>query len=142
MELILAAVVLIGVFVIAAWVIGREAKSLGSRRYVPTYRIDEAVVYVSDRLPAEITSHLSYEEVRQVLRWHLEFLQGQQIAATRASDADEVVVSDDPGVVHVVERATENDMDVEVEELAVVVGLQVDYLTAIGALIKVEESGS
>ncbi len=139
MELVLAAAVGVIVFVIAAWVIGREARRLGAVRYVPTYRLDEAVAYVGDRLSEEATAELSYEQVRQILRWHLEFLQGQQIAARQMDASDDVIVSDDPGVVHVATRASENGLDTELGRLSEVISLQLDYLKAIGAMSEVSE---
>jgi len=137
MELVLAAVVLVVVFVIAAWVIGREARRLGAVRYVPTYRLDEAVAYVGDHLSDETSAELTYEQVREILRWHLEFLQSQQAAAHQMDSTNDVVVSDDPGVVHVATRASENQVEIDIERLVEVVSLQLDYLKAIGAMSEV-----
>ncbi|MFV1991967.1 MAG: hypothetical protein ACC652_14645 [Acidimicrobiales bacterium] len=139
MELVLAAVVLLIVFVIAAWVIGREARRLGAVRYVPTYRLDEAVAYVGDHLSDATSAELTYEQVREILRWHLEFLQSQQAVARQMDASNDVVVSDDPGVVHVATRASENQVEIDVERLVEVISLQLDYLKAIGAMSEVTD---
>ncbi|MFV1989405.1 MAG: hypothetical protein ACC652_01535 [Acidimicrobiales bacterium] len=137
MEVVLAAIVLVIVFVIAAWAIGREARRLGAVRYVPTYRLDEAVAYVGDHLSDGASAELTYEQVREILRWHLDFLQTQQIAARQMDASNDVIVSDDPGVVYVATRASENHLEIDVERLVEVIALQLDYLKAIGAMSEV-----
>ena len=54
-------------FVIAAVVVGREARRLDAMPARATIDIDEQVLFVADRLPDEVTSELSYGDVRQIL---------------------------------------------------------------------------
>src|SRR3954451_8888431 len=75
---ILAAII---VFVIAAVVVGREAHRLGGQEPQPVFDLDQAVAWVADHLPFEVSAVLSYDDVRQILDWHLEYLRSRGVSS-------------------------------------------------------------
>ena len=105
------------VFVIAAVLIGRESARLAGQAPRPVFDLDEAVGWIADRLPEEVSARLSYGEVRTILDWTLERL-----------PAD-----DDALLIHVVDRSVAAGHDWTIAEVSAVLALEADYLTVIGA---------
>ncbi len=64
----------IAVFVIAAVVIGREARRLDAVAPRVVYRIDLAVDYVAGVIPPETQARLTLDELRELLLGHLNWL--------------------------------------------------------------------
>jgi hypothetical protein len=107
------------------------------------FDLDEAVEFVADRLPPHAAGQVSYDELRLLLGWHLDYLEMAGIAAEddgveatpgRGSGSSEVVVAEDEGVAYVLGRA--GDAGLEIDDVAVVEVIEVEarYLAAIGAL--------
>jgi hypothetical protein len=113
------------VFVIAAVVIGRETGLLASAPPRPVFDVDEAVVWIADRLPDEVTAQHSHAEVRQLLLWSVEHL--------RALAQEERVAEEEETFGVVVDRAAEAGLDWEPLEIKWVLDLQAQYLEIIGA---------
>jgi hypothetical protein len=113
------------VFVIAAVVIGRETGLLASAPPRPVFDVDEAVVWIADRLPDEVTAQHSHAEVRQLLLWSVEHL--------RALAQQERVAEEEETFGVVVDRAAEAGLDWEPLEIKWVLDLQAQYLEIIGA---------
>jgi hypothetical protein len=136
--LILAVVVLVvGIsFVVAAVVVGREARRLGAQRKRPIYRLEDAVDHVADRLPFEVAAQLTHEDVRTLLRWHLNALQFEDGAILAIADdpGGLLVVSDRDAVAALARRARAELPDVTTPQIQAVVECHLDYLVAIGAI--------
>lgn len=113
------------VFVIAAVVIGRETGRLAAAPPRPVFDLDEAVVWIADRLPDSVTAQHSHAEVRQLLLWSLEHL--------RAVAEQERVAEEEETFGVVVDRAAEAGLDWEPLETKWVLDLQAQYLEIIGA---------
>jgi hypothetical protein len=113
------------VFVIAAVVIGRETGLLASAPPRPVFDVDEAVVWIADRLPDEVTAQHSHAEVRQLLLWSIEHLR-ELATQDRVAEEEETF-----GVV--VDRAAEAGLDWEPLDIKWVLDLQAQYLEIIGA---------
>ena len=62
------------VFLIAAVLIGREARRLDAEPPRAVFDIDEATEWVANHLPFEVSAVLTYSDVRRILEWILEFL--------------------------------------------------------------------
>lgn len=133
---IIALIVIAVVFIVAAAMIGRESSLLGQREYRPTYRLPDAVVYVADRLDPEHAGQLTYDELGELLKTHIDILQGQ---AELGVGAEAPVVTDDPGVVAIAEAATHAGIDVRLDTIMVVMSRQLDYLRELGALEAIEQ---
>ena len=67
MVILFAVVVAVIVFAIAAFVIGREARRLDAVPPRPVFDINEAVAWVADHLPFEVTAVLSHDDVRRII---------------------------------------------------------------------------
>jgi hypothetical protein len=133
---ILLALVAGGIVVLVAVVaIGREALVLGNQPRQAHYDLDEAVQYVGDRLPDAVTARITYDDVRALLRWHLEYLRDRDVPARRdLVQGGPAVVEDDEGIAFVLGRADADGLDVTDEEVAAVLDLELGYLGAIGAI--------
>src|SRR6187397_2933660 len=82
---LLAVVAAVLVVVIALVAVGREAFTLSAQPKQALFDLEEAVEFVADRLPDEVTAVLTYDDVRSILRWHLEYLRDR--GATRSREA-------------------------------------------------------
>jgi hypothetical protein len=132
---LLAVVAVVLVVVIALVAVGREAFTMSAQPKQAHFDLEEAVEFVADRLPDEVTAILSYDDVRSILRWHLEYLRDRGVPARRdLVDGGPVVVEDDEGVAWVLGKADEVGMDVTDAEVVVVLETELEYFEAIGAI--------
>lgn len=123
------------VIVIALVAIGRESFTMGAQPKQAHFDLDEAVTYVADRLPDEVTAVLRYDDVRSILRWHLEYLRDRGVPVRRDQvGGGPVVVEDDEGIAWVLGRADEAGLEVTDAEVAIVLGVELAYFRAIGAI--------
>ena len=83
---VFAAVAAVAVFVIAAVVVGREAHRLDAVAPRVVYRIDEAVEFVSDRVPPATQARLTPGEVEQLLVFHLRWLHAKGLQPVDVTD--------------------------------------------------------
>src|SRR5215217_5921723 len=74
MALVLIVLAAAAVFVIAAVVVGREARRLDEESPRPVFDVDEAVAWVGERLPFEVAARLSHDHLRTILERSLEQL--------------------------------------------------------------------
>jgi hypothetical protein len=125
------------VFLIAAVVVGRETGRLAAAPPRPVFDVDEAVVWIADRLPPDVTARRSHAEVRRLLLWSVEHL--------RELAEQERVAEEEETFGYVVDRAAEAGLDWEPLEVKWVLDLQARYLEIIGAAGRQEmppETGS
>ena len=125
MALVLIVLAVVVVFVIAAVTIGRETSRLAEQSPRPVFDMDEAVEWIGDRLPLEVTAQLSHDDVRQILQWSLDHL--------AVSADDEVLVVDEETLAYVQVRARGGGHAWTEREIRAVLDVQLAYLEAIGA---------
>ena len=77
MVVLYVVVALAVVFLIAAVLIGREARRLDGAPPRAVFDIDEATEWVANHLPFEVSAVLTYSDVRRILEWNLEFLRAK-----------------------------------------------------------------
>jgi hypothetical protein len=131
------AVALVLVFAIAAGVVGREARRLDAVPPEPVFDVDEAVEYVADQLPFDVTAVLGFSDVRRIVDWHL-----QEVAAAAERDPTRLsVVGREETAAYVLERAAAAGADYTPAQVHAVVDAQFDYLEAIGAIGPPAEPG-
>src|SRR5258705_5366120 len=84
----LALIVLAAVctFVIAAVVVGREARRLDSVAPRSVYIIDEAVEFVAEYLPPETQARLTPDELEQLLTFHMRWLHAKGLQPANVID--------------------------------------------------------
>ena len=128
------------VFAIAAGTIGREAHRLDAVAPRAVYQLDEAVDFVADRLPADSQARLTPAEVEALLVAHVNWLHQHGLQPDRAVDArqtisEQVVVSEDALVAHLLGVAEEIGVELLDDVDAVnVVDAHLAYFEVIGAV--------
>ena len=128
------------VFAIAAGTIGREAHRLDTIAPRAVYQLDEAIDFVADRLPPDSQARLTPAEVEALLVAHINWLHEHGLQPDRAVDArqtiaDQVVISEDALVAHLLGVADEIGVELLDDVDAVnVVDAHLAYFEAIGAV--------
>lgn len=118
------------VLVLAVFGVGMVLQERGRRidDGVAVYGVDDAVVYVWDRLPADLAASSSQSDIRRILEWEMLYLQ-----QPKKRDGPAVVGSVEVAQ-FVQDRALETGHPYEPEVIFAVLDLQADYLNAIGAV--------
>ncbi|MDP9452560.1 MAG: hypothetical protein M3P97_04035 [Actinomycetota bacterium] len=154
MLVVFAVLALIVVFVIAAVAVGRESGRLSAEAPRPVFDLDEAVTWVADRVPFEVSAVLSHDDVRRILRWNLADLQAAaaeaEPLAAPAGGADPgdahapaeaalppsplTVMGEDEALASVRDRAAREGLAYTEAEVRSVLGAHLAYLEVIGAV--------
>lgn len=127
-------VVVIGIGLVA---VGQVTSRLGTQAPPSVYSVDEATDFVADRLPDEVTAQLSFDDVREILQWHIEYLADRGVAAGLYDDrgvAGPLVAAEDDALAYVLGRAAEVDLTVDDVWVVQVLDANEAYLRAIGAI--------
>jgi hypothetical protein len=125
------------VFIIAAVSVGVVSGSLARRPRRSVYDLDEAVDFVADRLPEELTARVSYDDVRAVLGFHCDYLLAKGVASGRTADdigTAMVVVPDDEPTAFVLGRVSEAGLELSDEDVVTILEAETAYYEAIGAI--------
>jgi hypothetical protein len=123
------------VLAIAAGAIGREARRLDALPPRAVFDLDEAVDWVADHLPDDVTAELSFEQVRALLDFGLDYLRGLGVAGRTGERVEgEVVVSEADAVAAVLHRADEAMLEVTPYQVQQVMTAQLGYLESISAV--------
>ena len=132
--IILSALAVVAIGLIA---VGRLAGQLAEQPRPAVYDRAEAVDFVADRLPDDVTAQLTYDELAQLLQWHLDYL--AELGVARAQGVEHVangplMAAEDDALAFVIGRATDAGLDVgDVTVVQVIEGNE-KYLEAIGAI--------
>ena len=128
MTLVVFVVVIAVVLGIAAVAVGRTARRLAADPPASLYEFDEAVEFVATALPADVSSRLSYGDVRTVLAAHIDEL-------GRREDAGEQVVFDSgAAAVLLLGRPDVAARELSEPDVVAILDAEADYLEAIGAV--------
>lgn len=125
------------VFVLAAVSIGVVSGSLARRPRRSVYDLEEAVDFVADRLPDELTAEISYDDVRSVLLFHCDYLAAKGVASERTADdigTALVVVPDDEPTAYVLGRVSDAGLALRDEDVVTILDAELAYYEAIGAI--------
>ena len=95
---------------------------------VAVYGVDDAVIYIWERLPEGMVPSIGRVDIRRILEWEMLYLQQP---AKRDGPA---VVGGVDAAAFVQEHAYESGHPYEPETIFAVLDLQADYLRAIGAV--------
>ncbi len=136
MAVVYLAVALGLVFAIAAVVIGREARRLDAVPPRPVFDLDEAVDWVAEHLPFEVSAVLSHDDVRRIIDLNLEFFRMKGTSGNGHAPATEgpVVVGGAETVDYVLRRAAALGESYTAPQVHAVLDAQMTYLEAIGAI--------
>ncbi len=127
----------VATFVVAAVAVGSVTASQSLKPRRALYDLDEAVEFVADALPDDVTAAISFDDVRAILGWHVDYLATKGVATYRTDDevnAELVVVSDDEPVAWILGRAEELGLDVTDEHVVEVLAAEDLYYRRIGAI--------
>lgn len=131
----------VAVLAVAYVAVGRTVTRLAAVPAPAVYQLDEAVAWIADHLPDEVTARVSYDEVAAVLRWQLDWLAGTEISSAHGEElGDEVVTGTgiawadlDSSVDAVVARSlAEGGPDAV--DVVCILDAQMRYLARIGAV--------
>jgi hypothetical protein len=136
MTLVFTILAVVVVFAIAAAVVGREARRLGSVPPRPLFDFDEAVAWVCRHVGDDVAAVLTPNDVRQILNWHLEYfrLKGLSTNGDSAHADGPVVVGGAETVEFVLTRAEAVGSPYTPAQVHAVLDAQMTYLEAIGAI--------
>ena len=137
MTVVLVTVVaVIAVAVIALVAVGREFFTLGAQPKQALFDVEEAVDFVADSIPPEVSARITYDDVRALVRWHLEHLAAVGTPSNRweAGRSRLVVVDDEEGAEVLMTRALASGLDLTPDDVAAVLAAELAYLEAIGAV--------
>ena len=131
------------VLLIAFVSVALTVRNLSEASLPSVLEVDDAVEWISERLPEEAASQLRKDEVLEIISWWLDSLgsaglaseHGQEIGEGRAKNNNAESIADlDVAVDEVVARALEGPEPLNEVAVVVVLDLLVVYLTEIGAI--------
>lgn len=128
--IIVAIVVVVGVALIAVGGAVGKTSAMPAQIVVDAH---EAIEFCAEALPVEVTSVLSYDELRRILRLHLEWIQAYHWAP-EGSDAGPIVFEELDAVDYVMERADITGLDVSRSHCIAVIEAHSSYLQVMGAI--------
>ena len=137
MTVLYAAVALIIIFALAAIVVGREARRLDATAPNPTFDLDEAVEWIAEHLPFEVSAVLSHDDVRRIVDWNLEFFRLKGVSGNGHGPTvteQPIVVGESETVDYVLARAKDIGEPYTSEQVHAVLSAQMRYLETIGAV--------
>ena len=123
-------------FAIAAVVIGREARRLDAEPPRPVFDPDEAVEYVANHLPFDVSAAISHADVKRILAWSLEFFRSKGLSGNGSGPhtASPIIVGGAETVAYVLDKAAQAGADYTPEHVSAVLDAQLAYLEVIGAI--------
>ncbi len=144
MFVVLAIIAIVFVVAIAFGTVGATVAKLSNEPKPTILKITDSTEWIADNLPAEVSASISYDDVEQILRWHLEYFDhvglaseyGQELGGAKIGAVDDlpVVASTDESVDYVVEKSLEAGEPMTALEVVVVLDLQWKFWHEIGAI--------
>jgi len=125
------------VVIIGLVTVGRITGELVEAAPTSIYDLDEAVEFVAERLPDEVTAQLSFEDVRSMLTWHVDYLEERGVARRQGMNdlaAGPLVAGEDEAVAYVLGRAGEAGLEIPDVWVVQILDGDAAYLEAIGAI--------
>jgi hypothetical protein len=142
LAIVLIVIAALAVFAIAAAAVGTVSGRMATEPPPTLFDMNEAVEFVADRLPDEVTARLSYDDVRRILHWHIDYLEAKGLASAATPgvllDTDDeggpVVVADDDSVAWVIGKVADAGLELGDVDVMLIIEAELDYLRAIGAI--------
>lgn len=100
----------------------------------PSYVVEDAVRYITARLPDEVRVRIGVVGVRRVIQWEVHYLQGLA-QPDRRNPVETVAGGSDASIDYIVSQIADvNDADYDARDVGEVLRLEADYLNSIGAI--------
>lgn len=128
------------VFLVGTLTLGREARRLDSLVPRVIYKVEDAVQVVSDSLPLKSQSRLSFADLSEILRLHINLLHSLGLVdidlIDRRQRIDDDLMIDEQEVIALILGAAEKESvgNFDDGDVAAVVLAHSEYLKAIGAI--------
>ena len=137
---LIAAVGLAAVVAIAFVSVGIAVGRLEQETAPSVYRLSAAVDYVADRLPEEVTARVSYDDVKAVLGWHLDWFAAVGLATSHGLElgdpavaVGEMAVADTDAACDAVVARALDEGGPDPVDVVCILEVQLAYLAEIGA---------
>ena len=130
----------VGVFLIAALTIGREARRLDSMSPRAVYQIEQATDFVAMSLPEGTQARLTMEELEQLLVLHMNWLHSKGLLPNKAVDQRQnidspIVVTEESLIAYLLGEADKVGIEIiDDVDLVMVTEAHLAYFDAIGAV--------
>ena len=136
MVLVYIVIALALVFAVAAVVVGREARRLDAEPPRPVFDPDEAVEWVANHLPFDVSAVLSHADVRRILDWNLQYFRAKGVSGNGSKPHGDtpIIVGGAETVAFVLDQAVRHGADYTPAQVHAVLDAQMSYLEAIGAI--------
>ena len=138
---LIAGVGAVAVVGIAFAAVGTAVGRLERETAPATYRLADAVDYVAECLPEEVTARVSYADVQAVLGWHLDWFESVGLATSGGRElgdpavaVDEMAVADSDAACDAVVARSLAEGGPEPVDVVCILEAQLAYLAEIGAL--------
>ncbi len=134
MAIVILVVTAFVVFAMAAVTIGRETHRLDAVSPAPALELVDAVDWIAERLPESVSARITYEDVRDLVTWHLQMLDAEGVRQESAEMDDLVIIEDQGTIAALVKRAAQQNRDINEDQVRAVLDGELAYLRAIGAV--------
>ncbi len=139
MAIVLLIVTALLVVVIGLLFVGSAVGKTNAMPAQTVVDVHEAINFCAEAVPVSVSSVLSYDDVRRLLRLHLEWIQAYHWAPDGDSDGP-IVFEEFDALNYVMERADITGLEVERDHAAAVIEAHSSYLQVMGA-IHIEDPG-
>ena len=130
----------VGVFLIAALTIGREARRLDAMAPRAVYQLEQAADFVAMSLPETTQARLTMEELEQLLVMHMNWLHGKGLLPDKAVDhrqdnTTRLVVTEESLIAYLLGESEKTGIQIiDDVDLVNVTEAHLAYFDAIGAV--------
>ena len=130
----------VGVFLIAALTIGREARRLDAMAPRAVYQLEQAADFVAMSLPETTQARLTMEELEQLLVMHMNWLHGKGLLPDKAVDhrqdnTTRLVVTEESLIAYLLGESDKAGIQIiDDVDLVTVTEAHLAYFDAIGAV--------
>ncbi len=130
---VLAALAVVGIALVA---VGRVTGQLASAPPQVRYDLPQALEFVAEALPGEVTAEVSYDQVEALLRAHLDYLNANDLldGVRYATGQGLIVVADDETLAYLLERDEQGEWEIRPEHVTAVLEAHLAYLESVGVI--------
>jgi hypothetical protein len=126
----LGAVLVIAIALVAVG--GGVAKTVRMPKQI-VYDVQESIDFCAEALPDEVTATLSYDDLRRILRLHLEWIQAYHFTPEGDPEGP-IVFNDDDALAYVMERAAVTRLPISADHARQVLDAHLAYFQFMGAV--------
>jgi hypothetical protein len=130
---VIVAVAVVSVVVIALIFVGDAVGKTSKMPDQIVVDVHEAINFCAEALPSEVTAVMTFDDLRRLLRLHLEWIQAYHWSP-EGSDEGPILFEEFDALDYVMERTAAIRLDVPREHVAQVIDVHSSYLQVMGAI--------